>query len=432
MQTIYLDNPWGTAWNQMGTKLGQQVETLQAQKDQNAAIQKLLQLYQDQQKQLQGQDTARQTQADTSYTNAVPSLDDAAKAMDALQGNDSSIAQQLKQKTDAARQNWVDNSKQIAQTPSQFTPDKLLQLALAAGGKGIDTNTALKLADMLGSGYNQQVTAAAADRQKQQNSLLASKIMSDMQTDLQAGNMNKMPMYALQLQQLGVKIEPSLFTAFAANKKPTGHVELDNGNIGLIMPDGSIQDSGKAFYQKPVVGRTGRSSSGTGGTGGTGSNKKASTYWSSAARLNDETLLQRYWDNIDPATGTWRKDSELSDAEKNSLQGKAPAAARRYNTFRDELPEETTADAVFPKYTGGGQTTETPSPQPAPATNASGMSPIIQDFQSQLDAHIRAEGAEATRKWINDHAADLQARGIDPQAALQWVPDDAPQVNPIF
>lgn len=79
-------------------------------------------------------------------------------------------------------------------------------------------------------------------------------------------------------------------------------------------------------------------------------------------------------------------------------------------------------DRLFPRYqqsmgrlAGGGNT-------PGGKPQGDGRSPVMQEFAQALTGHIQQHGPEATRQWINQHREALQAKGIDPDAALRWIP----------
>lgn len=156
-------------------------------------------------------------------------------------------------------------------------------------------------------------------------------------------------------------------------------VKLANGSIGVLGPGGSIQDTGQKFYVAPKE---------------NGNNKA----------LDQALKLARA---EDAAFKTWQNDP----LNRIKLETDYPRHSQRTSAWAS-------VDAIQNGGTGapgGGQ-------QPAAQPQSNGMSPVMQDFAQSLTGHIQKNGPEATRQWINANREALQAKGIDPDAALTWIP----------
>jgi hypothetical protein len=83
-------------------------------------------------------------------------------------------------------------------------------------------------------------------------------------------------------------------------EKNRPHVQLANGNIGLINPDGSIQDTGTPFYQKPS----------SGGSGAVGDDTSFSKQEQAALTRANATINMFHSRYKDPMTGEFRPGYE--------------------------------------------------------------------------------------------------------------------------
>ena len=271
--TIYLPQnqaALGYNINQQLLPVAQQMYDQQQQQQQADSLNSLVNLFQQANQQMQGQNQNAITTAgtglqlsshlgalkkqyedaqangtmtpelQTQLTQQANALRDQAK----VQGINLGTADQSYSNYDATTANQERQAYQNAlSNQASFTPDKILSLALQAardsGGK-LKTDTALKISEMLGTGYNQSAAQKVQQQVAQNNKLLATKLAADMSDAIKNNDKGRAYALAMQLEELGYKSPTGIKDFFTPEMTPyqqqmlaLKQIDMENRASGL-------------------------------------------------------------------------------------------------------------------------------------------------------------------------------------------------------
>jgi hypothetical protein len=375
---------------------------------------------------------------------------------------------------------FVQQEYNQAITPAMADQGKLTQMALDAVKASHGTlplNTAMQLGNMYASSQNQQAAGQANKFQAKHDAIIVNHLQNQFGDALKNKDYGTAAQLGMQLEQYGIKT-PEWVSKMVEQPKPSGHVTLANGNLGLIMPDGQIQDTGQAVYIKPAgLGHGGGIGRAT-GIGSRGGVSRVGGFTPTQQRAeslkiqNAKAIMGAYDPNgkIDPTTGEYKpyttaeqikfnEASELLNANgvsvdngsqssnQQSNDDQAQAWRDRYNNVLADIANSS-SDAerqqkvsYYEKngelqqfrdsgldpdndiaYIGGANNNQQQSnDNNGGQQQDQGVSDVMQNFQNALNDEINQNGPDAARQWINDNRDYLVSQNIDPDIALTWI-----------